>query len=106
MTWQARPDIAYSGLTPAQVATTVLNNPISSVVYAVGTIFLGFHLWHGFYSGFQTLGLVHPKYTPLIKLIGYIFAVVIAIGFCSLPVLYPALKPKADVMNAAPMHGH
>jgi succinate dehydrogenase / fumarate reductase cytochrome b subunit len=64
----------------------ILKNPLSQIVYVVGTIFLGFHLSHGVASAFQSLGLNHPKYTPLIKWISIIFAIVIAAGFCSLPI--------------------
>ena len=104
LTWRIRPDIDYSGHGPAELALIVLSNPISRIVYAIGTLFLGWHLWHGFYSGFQTLGLVHPKYTPLIKVIGYIFAVAIALGFFSLPVLFPEMHPKETPRPASSQH--
>lgn len=67
----------------------VLSNPISRVVYFIGVVFLGAHLSHGFASAFQSLGLNHPKYTPLIKWVGRIFAIVIAVGFISLVVIIP-----------------
>ena len=38
------------------------------VIYVVSMIIIGFHLIHGFQSAFQTLGLNHKKYTPLIKI--------------------------------------
>jgi succinate dehydrogenase / fumarate reductase cytochrome b subunit len=86
-----RPDLKYvmeeDETAPFLNTLAVLSNPISQVVYIVGTIFLGFHLAHGFSSAFQSLGLNHPKYMPLIKWFGVLFAIVIAIGFCSLPVL-------------------
>ena len=34
------------------------------LLYVAAQISLGYHLWHGFRSGFQTLGLNHRKYTP------------------------------------------
>ena len=58
----------------------------SAAVYIIGTIILGFHLSHGFWSAFQSLGLNHPKYTPWIKKFAILFAAVIAIGFASLPI--------------------
>jgi succinate dehydrogenase / fumarate reductase cytochrome b subunit len=99
MKLEARGDIDYVGKGPAAITFNVLLNPISAVVYVIGTIFLLPHLWHGFSSAFQSLGLSHPKYTPLIKVIGYVFAVVIAIGFCSLPVavrLFPNLAAETQ----------
>jgi len=58
----------------------------SAAVYIIGTIILGFHLSHGFWSAFQSLGLNHPKYTPWIRKFAILFATVIAIGFASLPI--------------------
>lgn len=46
---------------------------------------IGYHLWHGFESAFQTLGLSHKKYTPFIQSFGKIFSVGIAIGFAIIP---------------------
>lgn len=88
MKLEARPDVAYSTeheVAPYHNTTSVLGTGLSQAVYLVGTFFLGIHLSHGFSSAFQSLGLTHPKYTPLIKVIGVIFAVVIAAGFFSLP---------------------
>jgi succinate dehydrogenase / fumarate reductase cytochrome b subunit len=47
---------------------------------------LGFHLWHGFASAFQSLGLNHPTYTPLIKTFGRAFSVVVPGLFAIIPV--------------------
>lgn len=69
----------------------VLSNPLSRIIYTVGAIVLGIHLSHGFASAFQSLGLNHPKYMPLIKLIGRIFSIVIAIGFASLALFVPEI---------------
>lgn len=69
----------------------VLSDPISRVVYTIGALILGVHLSHGFQSAFQSLGLNHPKYMPLIKVIGQIFAVVIAVGFASLALFVPEI---------------
>jgi len=56
------------------------------VAYLVGIIALAIHLLHGFSSAFQTLGLRHKKYTPLIKMIGYLFSIIIPIGFAIIPI--------------------
>lgn len=52
-------------------------------VLAMGA--LGLHLSHGFQSGFQTLGVNHPRFTPWIKAGGWLFALAVAGGFASLP---------------------
>lgn len=56
--------------------------------YVVCMGIIAMHLWHGFWSSFQTLGINHPRYTPLIKTIGYIYAIGIPIGFALIPILF------------------
>lgn len=60
--------------------------PVFVIIYVLSMIALGMHLWHGFQSAFQTLGLNHRKYTPLIRFIGRVYAVVIPAGFAYIPV--------------------
>ena len=76
---------------PFKNTLAAISDPISRVVYFVGVIVLGVHLSHGFASAFQSLGLNHPKYTPLIKIIGKIFGVIIAVGFASIVVFVPGM---------------
>jgi succinate dehydrogenase / fumarate reductase cytochrome b subunit len=47
---------------------------------------LAFHLWHGFQSAFQTLGLRHQKYTPIILFVGRAFAIIVPALFAWIPV--------------------
>lgn len=48
---------------------------------------VGFHLWHGFASAFQTLGLNHLKYNPLIHFVGKAFSVIVPVLFALIPIL-------------------
>jgi succinate dehydrogenase / fumarate reductase, cytochrome b subunit len=57
-----------------------------ALFYVLMMIPLGFHLLHGFKSGFQTLGLRHPKYTPLIEGFGIVFSILIPAAFASMPI--------------------
>lgn len=59
---------------------------IAVILYAFSMIVLGFHLWHGFSSAFQSLGARHPKYTPFIKSLGRAFAVVVPLAFAAIPI--------------------
>tara|TARA_R110002111_G_scaffold261826_3_gene335858 strand:- start:75598 stop:76362 length:765 start_codon:yes stop_codon:yes gene_type:complete len=70
---------------PYSIIIQVLGS-LTAPIYIVGTIVLGFHLSHGFWSAFQSLGLNHPKYMPWIKKLAILFAFVIAAGFASLPI--------------------
>lgn len=58
------------------------------VAYVIGMIVLAFHLDHGFSSAFQTLGLNHNKYTPIIKGLGKAYAILIPLGFILIPVVF------------------
>jgi succinate dehydrogenase / fumarate reductase cytochrome b subunit len=53
--------------------------------YIACFLFLGFHLLHGFGSAFQTLGLNHRVYTPVIKSLGYIYTFIVVAGFITIP---------------------
>lgn len=57
------------------------------VFYVVCMVVVGFHLWHGFWSSFQTLGLDHRKWTPLIKTVGYVYAIGVPVGFAIIPIV-------------------
>lgn len=48
---------------------------------------VGFHLWHGFASAFQSLGLNHLKYNGLINFVGKAFAVIVPLLFAVIPVI-------------------
>lgn len=63
------------------------NNPLFVAFYVGSMLFIGLHLWHGFQSAFQTLGLNHKKYSPLIKVVGQFYSVVVPLGFAIIPIL-------------------
>ncbi|WP_338768333.1 succinate dehydrogenase cytochrome b subunit [Bernardetia sp. ABR2-2B] len=56
-----------------------------SILYLISMLAVGMHLWHGFQSGFQTLGLQHKKYTPLISAASKGLAILFIVGFSSMP---------------------
>ncbi|MFT5724959.1 MAG: succinate dehydrogenase / fumarate reductase cytochrome b subunit [Bacteroidia bacterium] len=56
-------------------------NPVRVGVYVLAFIFLSLHLLHGFQSAFQSVGFNHNKYTPIIKKLGNIYAVLIPLAF-------------------------
>ncbi|HET7842264.1 MAG TPA: succinate dehydrogenase cytochrome b subunit [Terriglobia bacterium] len=61
-------------------------HPAIAIFYIVANVCLAFHLYHGVWSMCQSVGISHPRYTPLIKQASAVFAIVIAIGFCSVPI--------------------
>lgn len=57
-----------------------------SITYIVAIIFLCLHLYHGLWSWLQSLGLHHPRYTPVLKRAAALVAIFIAVGYISIPV--------------------
>jgi succinate dehydrogenase / fumarate reductase cytochrome b subunit len=62
------------------------SNPAISAFYILAIVLLCVHLYHGLWSMFQSLGFSHPRYTPMLKKGAAIFAILIAIGNCSIPI--------------------
>ncbi len=56
-----------------------------SIAYSVAMILLSMHLYHGAWSMFQSVGVSHPRYTPMLKWAAHIFAWIVAVGFISIP---------------------
>jgi succinate dehydrogenase / fumarate reductase cytochrome b subunit len=72
-----------------QMVTSAFRSPVFTVIYIAGSAALALHLSHGMQSAFQTLGLSHPKYTPLIKAGGLLVAVAMT-GFALISLYYLA----------------
>lgn len=57
------------------------------ILYVLAMVSLSYHLMHGFQSAFQTLGINHKKYTPLIQTVGIIYSILIPVLFAAMPVV-------------------
>jgi len=74
----------------------VFKGPGFTIFTIVAMILLGFHLRHGFWSAFQSLGLANDKYLPVLVNVALAFGIVLAIGFIIIPVyLYLSGDPNA-----------
>jgi succinate dehydrogenase / fumarate reductase cytochrome b subunit len=60
------------------------SSPLAVGLYVLAMVVVGFHLWHGVSSSFQSLGLSGPRFTPLIRKAGKVSAVLIAGGFIAI----------------------
>jgi len=58
------------------------------LLYVIAVILLGFHLNHGFQSAFQTFGWNHKRYFPIVQKVGTIYAIIMALGFASMPIYF------------------
>ncbi len=56
-----------------------------AIIYLVAMIAIAFHLYHGFGSGFQSLGVNHPKYNNFIRKVGVGFAILVPLAFAIIP---------------------
>ena len=68
----------------------IFTNPVWFTLYMIGLVSLLFHLLQGFQSAFQTFGINHRRWTPIIKGIGVFYSVVICILFAMMPVSFMA----------------
>jgi succinate dehydrogenase / fumarate reductase, cytochrome b subunit len=69
-----------------RLVVEVFSNEVYVIGYVAVMVLLGFHLRHGFWSAFQSLGAYHPKLTPFLYGFGAIAAALLAIGFLFLPI--------------------
>lgn len=67
------------------IAHELFQIPAYNIIYWVCFVLLGIHLHHAFHSAFQTLGLNHRIWTPIIKVVATIYAIAIAVGFAYIP---------------------
>jgi succinate dehydrogenase / fumarate reductase, cytochrome b subunit len=56
-----------------------------SLFYIIAMVALAFHLWHGVWSLFQTLGLINPKSNKIIHRLAAIATLALVTGFISIP---------------------
>jgi succinate dehydrogenase / fumarate reductase cytochrome b subunit len=62
-----------------------LSRGIGFAIYLAAMIGLGFHLWHGLYSMFQSLGISNRGISPTIQKFAIAFAVILTLGFSAVP---------------------
>jgi succinate dehydrogenase / fumarate reductase cytochrome b subunit len=61
-------------------------HPLIAGVYIAGNVALGFHIFHGIYSAFQTLGANHPRYNSYRRDASVAISAAITIGNLSFPI--------------------
>jgi succinate dehydrogenase / fumarate reductase cytochrome b subunit len=89
MHWGGIPTKNYDGEDVKDLFATVdfaYTQPLWVIIYVVSMVALAFHLWHGFASAFQTLGVNHLKYNPVISFVGKAFAIIVPALFALIPI--------------------
>ena len=80
-------DIAYKDM--YKIVVEAFTQAWYVALYVICMIALAFHLFHGFQSAFQTFGINHHRYTPVIKVIGVgVFAIIIPALFAAMPLFF------------------
>ncbi|MCX8112933.1 MAG: succinate dehydrogenase cytochrome b subunit [Bacteroidia bacterium] len=72
-----------------ELCKLAFENPYYSAFYVVSMVLLAFHLAHGFYSGFQTLGLiVNRRVEQIVRWGAAVFAFLVPLGFAIIPIYF------------------
>ena len=86
-------DFTFGQVNPHFQPGNVYGNVVASfqlipvaVFYIIAMLLLCLHLYHGLWSMFQSLGIAHPRYTPMLRRGAAVVALLIAIGNISIPV--------------------
>ena len=85
-------DLTIGVANPSYREGEVFHNLVASLgrwtaaaFYVVAVAGLGFHLWHGLWSMFQSLGVSNRAYTPGIQRAAAAFGTLLAVGFAAIP---------------------
>jgi succinate dehydrogenase / fumarate reductase cytochrome b subunit len=81
-------EVTYDGVVMRdlqKLIVEVFQSPAYVAFYVISLAILGHHLSHGVQSALQSLGVNHPQYSPLFKKLGFVFALLVTIGFISQP---------------------
>jgi succinate dehydrogenase / fumarate reductase, cytochrome b subunit len=69
------------------VAHSLFRIPAYVYIYLACFLLLGFHLYHAFYSAFRTLGLEHRIWSPVVRIVAVVYAIIIPAGFASIAII-------------------
>ena len=70
---------------PYELVIDKFSNPLMALIYIVWVWALWFHLRHGFWSAFHTVGLDNQIWISRWKCIAKIYALIVAVGFTIIP---------------------
>jgi succinate dehydrogenase / fumarate reductase cytochrome b subunit len=70
------------------VASLFKSSIIYNIAYIIGALLLGFHLAHGFWSAFHTVGFSNKIWLKRLQVIAKIYAIIVAAGFSIIPLYF------------------
>ncbi|HEY0591636.1 MAG TPA: succinate dehydrogenase cytochrome b subunit [Thermoanaerobaculia bacterium] len=80
---------AHNDFVPGDIYHNVVaafSQPLVALVYIVAVAALGFHLYHGLWSLFQSMGWNSAQFNPWRRVFATVFSIVVTLGFVSVPV--------------------
>ena len=93
------PHYDYQGMRDFyRLEVEALTNPAMVVFYVLSMIVVGAHLWHGASSALQSTGLDHPTWTPRLRVLTKVLAVVIAGGFIAITIWVYLIASKVIIL--------
>jgi len=81
----------YSGDLPHNLYEEMqeeFSSGMTVILYIIGVFALFWHLMQGFQSAWQTLGINHKRYTPILKAMGTGYSLIICILFALMPLAF------------------
>jgi len=69
-----------------EIVSSAFSDPVYIGLYVAAMIVVAIHVSHGFWSAFQTIGANHPKYMPIMKILGTVFSIIVGVGFGFIPI--------------------
>jgi succinate dehydrogenase / fumarate reductase cytochrome b subunit len=80
--------ITHEHLDSFGMVAAKFTNPVYVGVYLLAFVFLALHLMHGFQSAFQSVGFNHKKYTPTLKKLGTLYAIIVPLGYAIVAIFH------------------
>jgi succinate dehydrogenase / fumarate reductase cytochrome b subunit len=84
-----------------RIVVETFKQPLWVAFYMAVMVLLGFHLRHGFWSGFQSIGALGRTWRPLAFGVGVFFALIVAAGFFVMPLYVYFLVPEPAASGLA-----
>lgn len=84
--------IGVRTVNPGFVRGEIYNNVLASfdrwpvvVLYVAAQLALAFHIWHGAWSLFQSIGANNPRFNPFRRTFANVFTAIVVVGFLAVP---------------------
>ncbi|MDR2466919.1 MAG: succinate dehydrogenase cytochrome b subunit [Prevotellaceae bacterium] len=80
--------LGHEGANAYDLLAALFDKWYHCLMYIVWVVALYFHISHGFWSAFQTLGTSNSNWIPRLQCAAKIYALAITLGFVSIPVYF------------------